>query len=302
MNHSLNCRMCPKSYTRKSDLNRHVAKEHPPQASSSTNTTTTPINMDIEATPLDYNCPKSFFDLLDELDSEELQPISSNNSSLNKGTQINKKPSKIRKTAHIGTNTDYNRFVDKVTQTDPLIILEPTTIEKLTNGFKLISFNDIPQIFLSTAQSVIKPIVDKFQPKYTPTPISSTKRTEHESVKINKVIKETIEKTKTQTRDQLANLKVTKPVTKPNLDKLVKRYFPRLKDQLLTKPKFAHIKSPTKEEWLEQIKTDDSDNDTITVSTSESDDEPDEDTHTKASIIDEDFRNKLPDLFGDISD
>ena len=76
------------------------------------------------------------------------------------------------------------------------------------------SFNDIPKIFISTAQSVIKPIVDKFQPKYTPTPISSTKTTEHESVKINKVIKETIEKTKTQTRDHLANLKVTKPVTK----------------------------------------------------------------------------------------
>ena len=206
------------------------------------------------------------------------------------------------KTTHISINIDNNRSVDKATQTDPLIILEPTTIEKLTNGFKLISFNDIPKIFVSTAQSFIKPIVDKFQPKYTPTTISSTKRTEHESVKINKVIKETIEKTKTQTRDHLANLKVAKPVTKPNLDKLVKRYYPRLKDQLQTKPKFAHIKSPTKEEWLEQIKADDSENDTITVSTSGSEDEPDEDAHTEASIIDEDFRNKLPDLFGDISD
>ena len=94
MNHSLNCRMCPKSYTRKSDLNRHVAKEHPPHASTITSSTATPTKMEIEATPMDYNCPKSFFDLLDELDSEDLEPISSNHSSLNKGTQINKKPSK----------------------------------------------------------------------------------------------------------------------------------------------------------------------------------------------------------------
>ena len=100
----------------------------------------------------------------------------------------------------------------------------------------------------------------------------------------------------------MANLKVTKPVTKPDLDKLVKRYYPRLKDQLQLKPKFAHIKSPTKEDCLEQIKADDSDIDTITVSTAGSDDEPDEDVHTEPSIINEDFRNKLPDLFGDISD
>ena len=146
------------------------------------------------------------------------------------------------KTTHIGINTDNNRSVDKATQTDPLIILEPTTIEKLTNGFKLISFNDIPKIFVSTAQSFIKPIVHKFQPKYTPTPISSTKRTEHESVKINKVIKETIEKTQTQTRDHLANLKVAKPVTKPNLDTIVKRYYPRLKDQLNGKKKQTRVK------------------------------------------------------------
>ena len=148
MNHSLSCRICPKSYTRKSYLNRHVAKEHPPQALSSANTTTAPSKMDIVATPMDYNCPKSFFDLLDVLDSDELQPISSNHSTLNKGTQISKKPSKMLKTTHIGTNTDKNRFVDTATQTDPLIILEPTTIEKLSNGFKLISFNDIPKIFI----------------------------------------------------------------------------------------------------------------------------------------------------------
>ena len=74
--------------------------------------------------------------------------------------------------------------IDKATNTDHLVILEPPDIDKLANGFKLISFNQIPPINLSTANSIItqaQPPKSEFKHRYVPDPNLKSKEIRKEN-------------------------------------------------------------------------------------------------------------------------
>ena len=199
-------------------------------------------------------------------------------------------------TKHQTSNTNKKTTVDKSTNTHPLIILESKDIQNLINGFKLISF-DIPQIFLQTTDSLIT-LKPKFEPKYVPTPISVKPCTENES-NISQIVKESMAKTKCETITKVQNLKVKREVKKPNLDKLVDKYYPRLKDWLKSKPEYAHTNKKPKIDWLAEVnataKELDDDQPQVISSDSSSEDE------TSATNVDVDFRSKLDELFGPVS-
>ena len=232
LNNSINCTICDRTCMRKGDLKRHMMKEHPTPQTSSTTTA-----------PREWDIPQSFFDLLDQFENTELQHTEASQPNLNKATQTSGNKINHYPTKHQTCNTDKCKVVDKSTNTDPLIILEPKDIQNLISGFKLITF-EVPDIFLQTTNSTITP-KPKFEPKYVPTPISTKPRTEKES-NINQLVKKSIAKTKCETITKVQNLKIKKEVKKPNLDKLVDKYYPRLRDQLKSKPKYAHVNKKPK--------------------------------------------------------
>ena len=139
--------------------------------------------------------PDSFFDVLKDFKHQELQPTAVSQPSKNKATQIAGKKVIPCETKHTSSNTEPNRFQDKATNTEPMIILAPKDIQYLVNGFKLISF-DIPEVLIQITNSHITPR-PKFVPKYVPTTISDKPRTENES-NISQIIKESMEKLKVQ--------------------------------------------------------------------------------------------------------
>ena len=121
MNNSLNCNICHKSYSRKHDLKRHQEKEDPKPSTSIS-----------EPTPMDWDIPQSFYDLLDTLENVGLQ-MNNSSQSFNKSTQttggkINLAPL----TRHVYTNTELKLSVDKSTNTELLIILEPHLYQPTT--------------------------------------------------------------------------------------------------------------------------------------------------------------------------
>ena len=134
MNNSLNCNICHKSYSRKHDLKMHQEKE--PSTSIS------------ELTPMDWVIPQTFYDLRDTLENDGLQ-MNNSSQSLNKSTQTTEgKINLAPPTRYVNTNTEPKVSVDKSTNTEPFIILEPSGIDKLSSGFKLLTFGTIPQIYL----------------------------------------------------------------------------------------------------------------------------------------------------------
>ena len=145
-----------------------MLKEHPtPQTSA-------PI-----ATPVaDWDIPQSFYDLLDKLESSELEVTDASQPSSNKASQSTGTKVTSCETKHRSINTDPKKTADKGTNIDPLIILAPKDIQDPINGFKLISF-EIPEVFIQTTNSLITP-KPKFEPKYVLTVISDKTRTEKE--------------------------------------------------------------------------------------------------------------------------
>ena len=115
-------------------------------------------------------------------------------------------------------------------------------------------------------------MTESFVPKYVPTPVSTHNRIAKNTEEINQLLQESMHKTKTETISKVKNLKINKPVIKPNYQKLVQRYYPRLKDQLATKPKFAHLKNPSKKGWLEHVSSAAQEADKLVTISSESDD------------------------------
>ena len=66
-------------------------------------------------------------------------------------------------------------------------------------------------------------------------------------------MKESISKTNCETITKVQNLKVKREVKKPNLDKLVDKYYPRLMGQLKSKLKYAHVNKKPKIDWLAEV-------------------------------------------------
>ena len=130
--------------------------------------------------------------------------MNNSSQSLNKSTQTT--GGKINLAApirHVNTNTEPKLSVDKSTNTEPLIILEPSDIDKLSSGFKLVTFGTIPQIYLPTAESKIiaepKAMTESLVPKYIPTPVSSHNRIAQNTEEIYQLLQESLHKTKTET-------------------------------------------------------------------------------------------------------
>ena len=132
-------------------------------------------------------------------------------------------------------------------------------------------------------------------PKYVPTPVSTHNRIAQNTAEINQLLQKSIHKTKTETISKVKNLKINKPVIKPNYQKLVQRYYPRLKEQLATKPKFAHLKNPSKKDWLEYVSSAVQEADKlVTISSdSESDDNPETTRPTTPTNVDAGFKENL---------
>ena len=214
---------------------------------------------------MDWEVPQEFFDLLNKLEQDELQQDVASQSN-NKSTQINGGEVKQITTNHQLMNTDIISKADKAVNTDPLIILEPSDIDKLCGGFKMLTFDHIPQIFLSTTNSNIKPSAHPKSTKIGPVPqpssINNSTRVERESGKINKIKK---------------------------------------RDQLKSKPKFAHMKSESVD-WLAHVqaaaKSMESMEETVPVSSDTEDDKTRPSTPTN---VDENFKSQLNELFGEIS-
>ena len=177
-NNSLIYTICNKTYSLKNDLKKHQIKYHPSNHAESSST----------PAPMDWDIPQSFYDLLESLEQDPIctdeQPSERASQSFNKGIQTSGgKIITAPITKHLGTNTDLVQKLDKSTNPDPLIILEPNDIDKLTNGFKLLCFDSIPRIYLSTTNSSIKPCSTQtasksepnYVPKYIPSPISKEK-------------------------------------------------------------------------------------------------------------------------------
>ena len=132
-----------------------------------------PNTASITSIPMEWDIPQSFYDFLDNLEQAGLQPIEASQSSSNQVTETSGCKVKYVITKHPNSNTNKIITFDKATNTDPPVILEPSDIQLLTNGFKLLSFN-IPEVFLQTTNSCITPYTKpiKYVPKYVPTPIS----------------------------------------------------------------------------------------------------------------------------------
>ena len=172
----------------------------------------------------------------------------------------------------------------------------PKDIQDLINGFKLISFG-IPEVFIQTTNSLITPD-PKFEPKYVPTPISDKTCTEKES-NISKIVNESMAKKKCETITKVQNLKIQREVKKPNLDKIVGKYYHRLHEQLKTKPKYAHVSKKPKLDWLAEVQRaatelDEQPQDIISCDSSS-------DKESTATNVDEGFKVKLDELFGPVS-
>ena len=108
---SINCSICDKTYTRKGDPKRHVLKEHP------TPQTPAPVAIPVA----DWDIPQSFYDLLDDLVSSELDVTDPSQPSLNKATQTIGTKVTSCETKHSSINTEPKETADKGTNTDPLI-------------------------------------------------------------------------------------------------------------------------------------------------------------------------------------
>ena len=111
-----------------------------------------------------------------------------------------------------------------------------------------------------------------------------------------------MEKTKSSTITKVQNLKIQKEVKKPNLDKLVDKYYPRLKEQLKSEPKFAHMAKKPKLDWLTEVSNavnqlEDQPDDIVSCYSSSSEEEEE----STATNVDETFRSKLDELFGPVS-
>ena len=97
------------------------------------------------------------------------------------------------KTEHKHTNTQFVKSVDKSTNTDPLIILDPVDIRSLHRGLHIATYNPEHQIYLTTNNSLsIMPV---------PKPTSNQQP-------INQHTTVTCSKSSTQTEGQLSQIKV----------------------------------------------------------------------------------------------
>ena len=90
----------------------------------------------------DWEVPQEFYDLLNTLEQDELHQ---NVTQINSG-KINPTIIKYQLVA-----TDSITKIDKGVNTEPIIIFEPSDIDKLCGGSKLLAFSQIPQIYMSTA-------------------------------------------------------------------------------------------------------------------------------------------------------
>ena len=81
------------------------------------------------------------------------------------------------------------------------------------------------------------------------------------------------------------------------MDKLVHKYYPRLKHQLKMKPKFAHKKDDQPVDWLAHVKAAAENNDgTVSISSDSSSDDDKKGNPTPTNV-DTNFKSKLNELF-----
>ena len=79
------------------------------------------------------------------------------------------------KTEHKQTNTQFIKYVDKSTNTDPLIVLDPIDIRSLHGGLHIATYNPEHQIYMTTNNSLsIMPVPKHTQPTTDTNPKSNT--------------------------------------------------------------------------------------------------------------------------------
>ena len=233
---TFNCSKCPKTYKRIHDLHRHTQKAHQPAL-----------------------VPVPQYDNMASVEDPFGNPRTNNTIPTFRNTQsqtIRSKPPKIpRPLCHIATNTKPIVTYHKGTNTDPLIILTPDEVTKMQCGTHMLTYKTDFQMFMSTNNSSIAPVLQEqaipvqAKPKDSPpnhnAEAERTARIAHKSKEINQILTNSLETKRAETSHKLASnkLKINKSATKTKkvIEKLTKQYLPFEKDiRNSPKPK-SHI-------------------------------------------------------------
>ena len=249
-----NCNYCTKAYKRQNDLTRHQERHHTRVLDSMGDFNNNAVQVD----PFHNN--------------NTSHTIASPNPAMTRSTQSQTDRSKIpripKQKIHAHTNTPIIKKVDKCTNTEPMIILTPTEVDKLQCGAHIFTYKNDFSIFMSTNNSSITPITNPTNQPTTSTPTTKVitpnqnntvdmddtynhcQKIKRTGKAIKKILNDSIQETKIRTTTSLAKnslrIKKDNPKVKKAVNKLTNKYCPMAKEIARTPKSYEHISSTNK--------------------------------------------------------